>query len=103
MSSAALKKTDRPINAPVLAGCGDGRAATAADCRSIFGRIVEVGLRELGYRDPALSSRRARELSATLAEQLRVCEGSQISNAMLQCVNSAKTTEEISHTCLGSR
>lgn len=87
----------------ILNSCGDGRPATAADCRVIFGRIVEVELRELGYRDPALSVRRARELSAPLAEQLRACEGRQISNAMLQCVNSAKTTEEISHTCLGSR
>ncbi len=86
-----------------LAGCGDGRPATTADCRAIFRRIVEVELRELGYRDPALSLRRARELSATLAVQLRACEGQQISNTMMACVNSANTTEEISHTCLGSR
>jgi hypothetical protein len=54
----------------------------------------------MGFRDPALASRRKAELAARYRSQLQACVGRPISDDALRCVARAKTTEQLSHKCL---
>ena len=80
-------------------GCSRGRAS-AEDCREIFDRIVELELRERGFRDPALTARKRRELGRRLAGELDACVGRPLDPGALPCLRSATTNEEITHRCL---
>ena len=81
-----------------LAGCR--RAATDADCAEMLDRIVALELRERDFHDPVLEERKQRELRATLAPELAKCRGRRMRASTLPCVRAAKTTEEITHSCL---
>jgi hypothetical protein len=81
------------------AGCRR-HAATADDCRLILARIVELELRELGFRDAALADRKRTELRRTLGAELSRCEGVRVRAGAMDCVRQATTVEEISHRCL---
>lgn len=83
----------------VLRGCHQHRA-TAADCNAILTRIVQIELREQGFRDPALVDRKRAELQQRFATDLAACEGRPITADAMSCVQQAKSAEEISHTCL---
>lgn len=80
-------------------GCS-GRRATAADCRSILDRIVELEIRERGFRDDALVARKREELATLFSAELRHCQGRTLPQGALACVREAKTSEAISHRCL---
>lgn len=82
-----------------LAAC-DQRKADEADCRAIFDRIVEVELREMGFRDPELAKRRQAELAERHRGLIAQCVGRSLPVGALECVSSADSTEEISHDCL---
>lgn len=82
-----------------LAGCG-GTRATAAECRQIFDRIVELELRESGFNDPVLIGRRQNELAQKLAVELDECIGRRLKQGALACTQTAPTAEAISHRCL---
>jgi hypothetical protein len=82
----------------LLAGCG-GRRATAADCREIFDRLVEVELRERGFQDPALVELKRQELRNQLSSELKECQGKPLKPGALACVRTVKTAEKISHEC----
>lgn len=77
-----------------------GERATEQQCHTIFDRIVEIELEEMGFRDTALAARRKAELHARHHSELRGCIGRQISARAMSCVATAKTTEELSHKCL---
>ncbi len=83
----------------LAAGCKRERASAEA-CGEIFDRIVEVELQEQGFRDPVLARRKREELRGALGSELRRCEGRRLPAGALACVRTAKSTEEISHTCL---
>jgi hypothetical protein len=81
------------------AGCGNGRATPRA-CLEIFDRIVELELREQGFRDPALLARKREQLRLAFAPDLERCNRRPLPSHALRCVRKAASTEEISHGCL---
>jgi len=52
--------------------------ATATDCAYILDKIVDVELRERGFRDPALSRRKRDEVRRSLGAELLECEGKRL-------------------------
>jgi hypothetical protein len=80
-------------------GCPAGHA-TLANCQEILDRIVEIELAEQRFADPALTARKQRHLRRLLAPDLKRCEGRPLPLGALACLRGARTTEEISHTCL---
>jgi hypothetical protein len=81
------------------AGCARERA-TLEQCQEILDRIVDLELRERGFRDPALERRKREEMRTLLAHELRRCQGRPLRESALTCVRRAKSNEELSHTCL---
>ena len=55
-----------------LGGC-HRHTATAADCRAILDRLVELELKEQGFHDPALVPRWQEELARRFDDDLRRC------------------------------
>lgn len=80
-------------------GCKRQRA-TLADCQEILDRLVELEMRERGFRDPVLLERRRQELRRVLEPDVRECLGKPISSGALACVRTAPNPEQISHHCL---
>ena len=80
-------------------GCRS-RRATFEDCARIFERMVDVELEELGYRDPALSQLKRNQLKQRFAGEIGKCAGGKLSSHGLSCIETAQTTEQISHVCL---
>ena len=76
-----------------------GKRATREECRQVLDRLVALELQERGFRDPALAVRWRAQAEATHAAELAACEGKRIPRAALACVQSAKSSEEISHRC----
>lgn len=98
------RQSARAVATAILAitaciGCRRERA-TANDCARILDKIVELELREQGFRDAELTRRKRDELRRSLAPELRECEGKRLKAGALACVESASTTEQISHHCL---
>ena len=80
-------------------GCGS-RRASPEDCERIFDRMVDVELKELGYRDPALSELKRNQLKQRFAAEIGKCAGGKLSPHGLSCIETAQTGEQISHVCL---
>jgi hypothetical protein len=87
--------------ATLAGGCTSERAGPEA-CREILDRLVELELREKGFRDPALEEQKKREYRRLLASELRQCEDLHLPPGALGCVQQAKTAEALSHECLRS-
>lgn len=83
----------------MLAAC-TGKGASADDCRFILDRIVDLEIRERGFRDDVLVARKREELATLFAADLRHCQGRNLPKAALECVRAAKNSEEISHRCM---
>jgi hypothetical protein len=83
----------------MVLGCSR-EVASPEDCRLILDRIVEVELRERGYRDAVLLERKKEELRRLLSPELRRCEGRGLRGNAIDCVRKASSNEEISHRCL---
>jgi hypothetical protein len=83
----------------LAAGCAVERA-TAEQCREILDRIVDLELRERGFRDPVLERRKRDEMRTLLAPDLRRCHGRALPRSAMDCVRGARSNEELSHTCL---
>jgi hypothetical protein len=81
-----------------LSACG--KRATPEDCGEIFDRIVEVELRERGFRDAALVDLKRKELRDVLAPELKECPGKRLKTGALACVRRATSAETMSHECL---
>lgn len=94
-----MKATLFTLALVIVAGCGNGRASRD-DCAAILDRIVELELRERGFRDPALVARKREELRRTFAPELARCDGRRLPKDALACVHEARSAEEVSHRCL---
>jgi hypothetical protein len=82
-----------------LAGC-HRHAATAADCRAILDRLVEMELKESGFRDPALVPRWQDELARRFADDLQHCRALRVGDDLSFCLAAAQNQEEIAHHCV---
>lgn len=80
-------------------GCRRERA-TLEQCQEILDRIIQLEMRESGFRDPVLLQRRREEFRRLLAPELKECEGKRMRSDALACVKGASNPEEISHRCL---
>ncbi len=81
------------------AGCHSERASLQT-CTEILDHLIELELRERGYRDPELARRKKRELATRFAPDLERCRGRLVRHDALECIARAKNTEEIGHRCL---
>ncbi len=105
-------KDPRPGRAPRMALCAfaclalalnvgcRSRRASSEDCIQIFDGMVDVELKELGYRDPALAQVKRKQLRQRFAAESGKCVGGKLSSKALACIETAQTTEQISHLCL---
>ncbi len=82
-----------------LAACTND-TATEGDCDAILTRIVELEIREQGYRDPALVERKQAQLRRTFTDEIARCVGRRLPTGAMKCIVTASSAEEISHTCL---
>jgi hypothetical protein len=83
-----------------IAGGCHRRVATAADCRAVLDRLVELELEESGYRDPGLAPRWQQELSRRFEADLRRCQTLRVRDDLPSCLRGARNPEEIAHRCL---
>jgi hypothetical protein len=83
----------------VVPACGR-RAATAADCRALLDRMIDVDLDESGFRDPVLRARSRENLGRRFALDLERCKGLMVPGNLQVCLATAQTTEEVVHRCL---
>jgi hypothetical protein len=74
--------------------------ASEVDCQQVLDRIVELELREQGYRDAVLRTRWQRELEHRFAPGLKRCRGLEVRNDLRACLAAAQSSEEITHHCL---
>lgn len=74
--------------------------ATENDCDVILTQIVELEIREQGYRDPALVERKQAQLRRTFTEEIARCVGRRLPKGAMKCIATASSAEEISHACL---
>jgi len=79
--------------------CGAKRASEG-DCAKILDRIVEIELRERGFRDPALVERKKTSLRRLLAPELQECVGKRLHPSAILCIAQTASSEELSHDCL---
>jgi hypothetical protein len=83
----------------VTFGCG--HPATVAECEQIVGRIasLEIQKRARDYSQDELA-REVEQVKQTLKEStMRDCVGKRITDRALECVRTAKTSEEIVDEC----
>ena len=76
-----------------VAACG--RKATLADCEMVVDRNIEVKLRADGVTDPETIEKRKSELRGSLKEDIDKCVGKRVTDAMMACVRTAETAEQI--------
>jgi hypothetical protein len=82
-----------------VGGC-HRHAASAADCRAILDRLVEMELKEQGFRDPALVPRWQEELARRFDDDLRRCRAVHVGDDLGVCLQGAQNPEEIAHHCV---
>lgn len=85
--------------AVVVGGC-HRHVASPGDCRAILDRLVEMELKESGYRDPTLAPRWERELARRFEADLRRCQALRLRDDLSRCLRVATSPEEIAHRCL---
>ena len=83
----------------LLAGC-HRHTATAGNCRAILDRLVEMELKESGFRDPALVPRWQGELARRFDDDLHRCQTIQVGDDLSACVRAAQNPEDIAHRCV---
>lgn len=75
---------------------GCGRKASEADCQLIIDRNVELQMKAMNIVDPALITKKQEELRAEMKDDSRGdCIGRRVTDAMMDCVRKAKSTDEI--------
>ncbi len=85
----------------VFVGVSGCHRATKQDCEQILDRIVELELAKQGVEDPKLVvSRKAELREAKQDALLRSCVGRRVSQSAMACIKQAKTSEEITESCL---
>jgi hypothetical protein len=76
-----------------VAGCG--RRATAADCRLIVDKSVELRMKQMSLTDPAAIQKREEQVSSELRAELDACEGRRVTARTMTCVQASKTPQEL--------
>jgi len=87
------------VAAVAVAGC-HRHVASPGDCRAILDRLVEMELKESGYRDPTLAPRWQQELARRFEADLRRCQALRVRDDLTGCLRVATSPEEIAHRCL---
>jgi hypothetical protein len=86
----------RPVALLLLAvsasSAGCGRRATEADCQLIVNKSVELQMKEMSRADSPSIEKREQEVRAQLGEEIKSCEGRNVTERTLSCVRSASTT-----------
>ena len=82
-----------------LTACERERA-TRFQCEEIFERLIILELREMGFNDAELSKRWIARLRRRYRAELEECVGKGIPAEAMRCIESAKSAEVLSHTCL---
>ncbi len=82
-------------------GACQSRRATRQDCEAILERIVDIELQERGYRDPMLHEIKHTAFKKKLDAELERCVGKRLEQKALACVQSASTSEALTHDCFG--
>jgi hypothetical protein len=82
-----------------MSGCGRHHA-TPLECRATLDRLVQLELKESGYRDPNLVGRWQRELAGRYEAELRACGALRVRDNLLACLASAQDPEQVAHRCL---
>ncbi|HEX3902843.1 MAG TPA: hypothetical protein VH853_08320 [Polyangia bacterium] len=82
-----------------MGGC-HRHPASAADCRAILDRLVEMELIEQGFHDPALVPRWQDELARRFDADLRRCGTIRVGDELDTCLRRAQNPEEIAHQCV---
>lgn len=85
----------------LLAACATPRA-TREDCEHILERIVDIELKERGYKDPMLQTIKRSTLKRKLAQDLDRCVGKKLKTNAIRCVDAASSIEALTHDCFGS-
>ncbi|WP_394823736.1 hypothetical protein [Pendulispora albinea] len=82
------------ISLAFLASCT--REATEADCQLIIDRNVELQMKAMNNPDPAAIQKKQEEVRREMKDELRgECLGRRVTQKMMDCVRTAKTTDEI--------
>lgn len=79
----------------VFGAAACGRKATLADCEMVVDRNIEVKLRADGVTDSETIEKRKGELRGSLKEDIDKCVGKRVTDAMMACVRTAETAEQI--------
>ena len=87
------------VGGSLIGGC-HRHVASAADCRAVLDRLVELELKESGYRDPSLAPRWQSELARRFEADLRRCQTLRVRDDLSSCLSLAQNPEEIAHRCL---
>ena len=82
-----------------FSACTD-ESATPDDCDAILTRIIELEIREQGYRDPALVERKQTQLRHAFADEIGRCVGRRLPQGAMECITTASSAEQVSHRCL---
>jgi len=78
----------------LLGGCG--RRATREDCTLLVEREIELQIKANGTKDPALFATKKAELMTAMAGEIEACIGKRgVSDARMECVRTAETSEKI--------
>jgi hypothetical protein len=88
------------LSTSVIVGGCHRHLASAADCSGLLDRLVELELKESGYRDPALGPRWQQELARRFETDLRQCRTLRVRDDFPNCLRGAQNPEEITHRCL---
>ncbi|MCC6808945.1 MAG: hypothetical protein IT381_16070 [Deltaproteobacteria bacterium] len=84
-----------------LLGACSGARASRQDCERILDRIVDIELKERGYKDPMLQTIKRATFKRKLDRELEQCVGRKLMPNALTCVDKAETIEALTHDCLG--
>jgi len=84
----------------VLGAVGCGHPATDKECQEIVERIATLELEKTGSNDPKSVGTQVDETKKALAPNtLKDCVGKRITERAMQCVRSAKSSQEIVDDC----
>ena len=78
-----------------LGGLGCGRRATAADCRLIVDKSVELQAKETSETDPGVIAEREKRIRAALEDEIQACETRRVTDKTMACVQAASSTPEL--------
>ena len=74
---------------------GCGHPASKAECEEIFRRSAEIELRKRNITDAKQIASRVREAREARGDSVKNCVGKRITQSAMECVRSAKTSEEL--------